>query len=1244
MRPALILTGFLISSTLLATPPLLKITASSPTRLVLDLTFEPDTRGDLDPVVYLIGLPANHYPDLEVTYGMERSFGQTLTPEDAVGWIQKQRLQDLYTASLEVSPVASATSYYSRIQVTVTFPETRLRPTRANRRQERLLASRILNWDQARNWIQALPPRRGKILLYPPGDWIRFSLLQDGVYTLIGSSLLNLDEDLAERDPRQFRLYTGSNLGRARGWSVEDSIPANLVEIALEFSGEEDGRLDPDDVIRFYGRGPSGFDNRGRQVDYHQNLYFNSNTYWLLIPEGESRNGTRITTQLDPPPTSTYSSSGLSYRHQEQDLINPFQSGLGWVTAPINHGSVYVQTVTLNQPDPNVVGRATVGFMGGEQVATTFGSTGHRMRFHLHSTSAAPIDSVTWTSLGLKSKSFVIAGEELDQGVNRFYFQNVSPNTNSKPFFDYLTLAYGRQLGPGDEAYEFFAPIHSNAVKFTFDGSVGSVWNITDSATPVRMQVKEAEGGSYFEVDLPRDTLDRFVVFEDDHPAEVSELVLVGEHSFSRLRNHDPGVEHLIIGPEEFRAVSAPLVKHRGSSRYVDLDRIYTEFAAGNRDPTAIRTFIRWTQENWSEPRPTYALLMGDGDYDYRNISGKSTMGVPTVEVGVVRSYATDDRLAAVDGVIPALALGRFPARSVSEVEAFVAKLVELENEPLPGLWRQRVTLVADDPARPENRLSEITIGQSHTRNSERLAGIVPGLLEAEKLYLIEYPEEGQVSLYGVTKPAATRALLEAIREGRALINFIGHGSAHQWAQEELLVQDRDLERIQSGMKLPIWIAGTCNWGHFDLLDRESFAEELIRQPTNGAAAVITTTRGITVTGNIINLDRIFRALFPAGMVSREPLGVILQSVKTGGSAGELFHLFGDPALHLPFPADTVSITALSPDTLRSLETGRYSGHQSLNPGGEGQGYVTLVDADRAVTRSYNFLYTQQEISYSFPGATLFRGQFSFTGDSFTGQVRVPKDISYSTDPARLRIYLLMEDHPPLEGLGYRGGIHLAGGQAVSDEQGPIIGFETGDQRVLRSGDHIPEGANLVIRLSDPLGINQTGELGHEIQLTDLVSGEEQDLTPHFIYDVNSITTGTVTYPLEEETGSVALAVKAWDNSNNPAQAEIRLKVVEVSRLKLYHVLNFPNPFPEKTQFTFEISTGADVTVDIFTLEGRRIKSIATNYFSTGYHTIDWDGRDEYGNRLANGVYLYRFKASNGEETVTAIGKLAKYQ
>ena len=150
--------------------------------------------------------------------------------------------------------------------------------------------------------------------------------------------------------------------------------------------------------------------------------------------------------------------------------------------------------------------------------------------------------------------------------------------------------------------------------------------------------------------------------------------------------------------------------------------------------------------------------------------------------------------------------------------------------------------------------------------------------------------------------------------------------------------------------------------------------------------------------------------------------------------------------------------------------------------------------------------------------------------------------------------------------------------------------------------------------------------------------------TDDFIYDNNSISTGTIPLELNENSSELHISLKAWDSANNPSESEIKIYRIAEAKLKLFNVTNFPNPFANFTQFTFELSQSADVNIDIFTLGGRKIMQIEPEYFSIGFHTIDWDGEDAFGDKLANGVYLYRLKAVGDEETTSFIGRLAKYE
>jgi flagellar hook assembly protein FlgD len=76
----------------------------------------------------------------------------------------------------------------------------------------------------------------------------------------------------------------------------------------------------------------------------------------------------------------------------------------------------------------------------------------------------------------------------------------------------------------------------------------------------------------------------------------------------------------------------------------------------------------------------------------------------------------------------------------------------------------------------------------------------------------------------------------------------------------------------------------------------------------------------------------------------------------------------------------------------------------------------------------------------------------------------------------------------------------------------------------------------------------------------------------------------------------------------------------------LDHVMNYPNPFKDKTWFTFELKSDAqaDVKVIVYTVAGRKIRTLTPSRTHAGFNTVEWDGADERGSQVGNGTYLYR--------------------
>jgi flagellar hook assembly protein FlgD len=131
---------------------------------------------------------------------------------------------------------------------------------------------------------------------------------------------------------------------------------------------------------------------------------------------------------------------------------------------------------------------------------------------------------------------------------------------------------------------------------------------------------------------------------------------------------------------------------------------------------------------------------------------------------------------------------------------------------------------------------------------------------------------------------------------------------------------------------------------------------------------------------------------------------------------------------------------------------------------------------------------------------------------------------------------------------------------------------------------------------------------------------------------VDDYKNGTVSYQLDNlQPGLHTLKIKAWDVYNNSSISEIDFMVFdENEKLVLDKVLNYPNPFIDFKEFWFNHNSSSllDVKIEIFTISGRLVKTIIGNTNFSGNSNFSrefiWDGRDDFGDKVAKGVYVYR--------------------
>ena len=84
----------------------------------------------------------------------------------------------------------------------------------------------------------------------------------------------------------------------------------------------------------------------------------------------------------------------------------------------------------------------------------------------------------------------------------------------------------------------------------------------------------------------------------------------------------------------------------------------------------------------------------------------------------------------------------------------------------------------------------------------------------------------------------------------------------------------------------------------------------------------------------------------------------------------------------------------------------------------------------------------------------------------------------------------------------------------------------------------------------------------------------------------------------------------------------------------------YPNPFNMHTVIRYELPTTADVQLDIYNMQGKKVKTLATGSHAPGLHSLVWDGSNDSGDSVSSGVYVYRLQAEIDSKPVQASRKI----
>lgn len=1174
-------------------------------------------------------------------------------------------VRDAIMTVLSISPVVFYPSrnvirIYTELQITVEYG---IQPEYDNKTQTDIFTDGLaVNAFQGKFWVTPKSDKPSTVAnsVLSQGRWFRFEAPEEGMYKITRNMLASVGIDASTVDPRTIKIYNNSGIPLAEGVlanSVDD-----LVENAIMVSGESDGKFDEQDYILFYGRGVNFwyFDTLSGAVRRNINPYSTANYYFIT---SGGANGKRISQKNGlNVPSATIRTTTAAFVYHEEDRINIGKSGrefYGEEFSESNKSRTF--TLKLDGLLAEFPINYKTRFINASSANVRLDITENNVLKYSKTLIGYGTDQYTFGIQDLGQ--FTVSGGLPDNRSNLKFTFNATGSA-SYGYLDYYEINYTKSLAAINDISLFYSSKTNDIAEYRlseFSSSDIYVFDVSDYANvkQITSPVLHSGGEYRFQAEESSNYIYKYFACTGSTwktPVGFSEVKNQNIHGESN------GYKYIVISPSQFIEQAQRLADFRStqakipvSSKVYLIDEIYNEFGGGLKDPSAIRNFIRYAYNNWTQ-KPEYVLLFGDGDYDFRNIEGFGNNFIPAFQtqesLAEIDSYNTDDYYARIKGndLYIDIAVGRLPVQSQFEAKVIVDKIIRYETQDDKSGWKNTVTLVADD-----GLTSTSNDGSTHTDQSEDLDEFfIPKSMDKRKIYLAVYPTS--FTSLGRRKPDVNTAIIQAVNEGTLILNYIGHGSPELWAHEQVFVKDVSIPLFRN--KNPFFLtAATCDFGYFDKTSGQSALEVMLLLENYGAVGGFTSTRPVySILNAAINNEFYDRSLNSARDTLNLPIPIGKAYLQTKAfkidKNDQKYHLFSDPLLRLNLPqygasVDSINGSGLTTDVqVKALQNISIQGRVLKPDNSEwqdfnGEAIISIYDSEkRQQIPEFGSTYY-----INLQGGVIFKGRVSVVNGKFQSSFVVPKDISYENRNGRIVAYFFNEEN---DGIAFTSKIRVGGTDTtnINDNAGPKIEILFDDEK-FDGATLINPNSKLIVKLEDETGLNATGTgVGHKLEaiLNDNVSNTI-DLTNYFTSDLNSGgTSGKVEYGFTNlAVGDYKIEVKAWDVFNNSNSNYTFFTVVEGGEATVGSVLNYPNPFSSATTFLFQhnFTSPVDVKIKIFSVAGRLLNEIEHYNIEERYVRINWDGRDKDGNYLANGVYLYKLIVKTGNDSKQITGSLA---
>ncbi|HPF34122.1 MAG TPA: C25 family cysteine peptidase [Candidatus Krumholzibacteria bacterium] len=737
----------------------------------------------------------------------------------------------------------------------------------------------------------------------------------------------------------------------------------------------------------------------------------------------------------------------------------------------------------------------------------------------------------------------------------------------------------------------------------------------------------------------------------------------------------------LVITHPEFRAQAEQWADYRAARsavplefHIVDVHQVFDWFSGGLKNPDAIKRLCSYASTQWG----TWALqIFGDASENTRalNAGAEARDWVPSrwhvwEQIGYQHEVLPSDAWFANpaagddypdDTYVPAeMIVARFPCNSTEELGIMLDKLRDFENASDGEAWKGRLTVLADDAwsdgiqgsgSQQSYRFNEEAFESSQESLAARwedLGGAdawSAGILNASRLYLADVLDpysptppdlRDLYAMWDKVEELALTPYFAQINQGAMMFHYQGHANDYQMAHERVFYDtevngersDVD-DLLANGGKPFIFVGLGCHLATWtrDTVESNprtlpSLGEKMLRKPGVGAVAVYASpgfeflNNNATFAGVMGNvwLDHPPRDLAgPAGR-SRWVLGELflasqadLLAAGTSTFSRRLvaqYALLGDglmvldvapPRLQLSQDWEAVpdgaqvTLSDKSNELVLTLEAFDEAGVDRLAVRDDGGADVAATVTGGTPEGAESDQYAVWEIRVPVTPAT----------ETLVFHVYDTADVGDDAPHATTTVHL------PNSVVLYRDGLLFTPGEDEFDG-----GTPTSFTGRLVASAFLSESAELLLE-------------GDAVELTGVTLTRVDDHTVDFAFTVE---VSGADPALWLRVDGAPVEIPLWsDTSVDPTGGEIIDQFV------------YPNPVRDEASFIFRCDTTAAGRIHLYTVSGHRIATIpvaVSDFVRAGEALVRWDGRDDQGDRPANGTYLYRVELDGPDGTL----------